>query len=69
MQIVNIQHHISKSRVPLEINETYQYFIGEAEGTRINTSCWGRLRNWYYQNRNKPILRLVAVCEDLQQSH
>ena len=61
---VNIQQHIGKSRAPDDIQERVSHYIGEAHGTFMRTNNWAKIRTWYYANRHRQMLRVVAVCEE-----
>ena len=68
MQQFNLQSHIGKSRAPDGILDSVDHYVGEAEGTRINTSSFSILKEWYEANKHRPNLRVYAVVEDLQHS-
>ncbi len=61
---VNVREHAAKSRTPDFIRETSSHFVGEAHGTSIRTTHWGQLRNWFLANKNRNIIKVVALCEE-----
>jgi hypothetical protein len=60
---VNIRNHIGKARAPDMILDIVSHYVGEAHGTRINTSHWGQLRQWYLNNRHREVMKVVALCD------
>lgn len=65
---VNIKATIGLSRAPEEISSTVSHYIGEAHGTRIRTHAWGRIRQWFFDNREKADVCVIAMCEEEQTS-
>jgi hypothetical protein len=66
MHIFDLIPHIHKARAPDNILDVVDHYEGTADGTRINTSSFGLLKEWYEANKHRPNLRVYAVVEDLQ---